>query len=338
MENEVVNEIRELLQRLLDLTGSAVDAGGGESGQMLAALNDFALLNLIRNDIASLRKDYRELESLKDQQADEIRKIGTDIVRNAENKVLEARRAMEAEKDKICDKLDLEIYRSFRRHFNTNLRQVLADQKAEIKSGVFDEVVLSILRQRGNDALPALIEQQAAELKELRNRTAKLESALEKLRSKDRGGAGEGDSSQDGDKASRSSSRKRKGGAARDRAAGGQEDERDTAGDTREKDASSDQEVSLRPAAEDDGASGERGRGRGRPAGDRPGEDDGQGTLDFGGTADGGDNSGDDDAMEWSQSSRTADGGGKLSLGPRGGRKRRSGDGPETHVTRGRRQ
>jgi hypothetical protein len=145
--------VENLLRRLIDDVKSSDPADLNSKDSGFLVLNDFALLNLIKNEIIKLRSDYSHLTELKNEFTTDIKKIGTELVRNAENRALEVKRSMDSYEEKICQQLESDIYRTFRRHFNTNLKDLLLSQPEKILTGEFNDVVAKAIRSTTSDAL-----------------------------------------------------------------------------------------------------------------------------------------------------------------------------------------
>ncbi|MBQ8706898.1 MAG: hypothetical protein IJ523_02280 [Succinivibrionaceae bacterium] len=161
-----------LLNRLIDETRNFED--GDRESEGLLVLNDFALLNLIKKEIQKLRADYEGLTRLKEQFTREIEKIGTELVRNAENRAEDVRKRMNQQEEKLFDQLESDIYRAFRRHFNANLREQLLEQPERIKSGEFDDVIARVILATSDNAVVAGLNKRGEEI-EKENRELKRE-------------------------------------------------------------------------------------------------------------------------------------------------------------------
>ena len=151
--NMTKDTVINLLKRLINDIETADSADQDSLNSGLLILNDFALLNLVRNEIVRLRSDYSHLTELKKEFTNDIKKIGTELVRNAENRAQEVKRNMDSYEERICKQLETDIYRTFRRHFNTNLKELLLSQPEKILQGEFDDVIARVIRSTTGDAV-----------------------------------------------------------------------------------------------------------------------------------------------------------------------------------------
>ncbi len=181
-KDSVINLLKRLINDIE--TADSTDQDSLNSGLLI--LNDFALLNLVRNEIVRLRSDYSHLTELKKEFTNDIKKIGTELVRNAENRAQEVKRNMDSYEERICKQLETDIYRTFRRHFNTNLKEILLSQPEKIMQGEFDDVIARVIRSTTGDAVVSELhktnEKLSRENEELNQKIDNLENEIGKLK------------------------------------------------------------------------------------------------------------------------------------------------------------
>ncbi len=179
--------LESVLNRLYEITRPAADAANQlnreltDNEQGLLVLNDFALLNLIKNEMTKLRADYENLDDLKNKFITEIQKVGTELVRNAENRAKDVKADLANYKDNISQQLEEDIYSSYRKHFNTHVRELLLSQPEKILTHEFDDVVARAIRATSSDATMKLIKSMGDEIEQCHQTIKDLKRKLSKL-------------------------------------------------------------------------------------------------------------------------------------------------------------
>lgn len=168
----------EQLNKLISLTEES-ELNNNDSID-LKKLNDYALLNLINNEIIQLRKDYNSLSELKNKFSNELQEIGKEITKKAQQKQDEVRNKLSEIEEKKVKDLEENIYKTFRKHFNTRLKDLLMHQTSKELNEEYKDVILNVLNHTvGNVALEK-INSLEEEIKKLNQKIKKLENSQKK--------------------------------------------------------------------------------------------------------------------------------------------------------------